>query len=125
MGTIEHKTFPKGILLMQFAITLLIGILLPCNMKAQKYEGWRQNGNYNYSRSWSSGSRSGGNTGTRSNSFSSPSRGSSPSRSYSSPGRSYSGGSSFSSPSRSYGGSMGGGSSMRSGGGGNYSRGRR
>lgn len=46
MGTIEHKTFPKGILLMQFAITLLTGILLPCNMKAQKYEGWRQNGNY-------------------------------------------------------------------------------
>lgn len=31
---------------MQFAITLLTGILLPCNMKAQKYEGWRQNGNY-------------------------------------------------------------------------------
>lgn len=46
MGTIEHKTFPKGILLMQFAITLLTGIMLPCDMKAQKYEGWRQNGNY-------------------------------------------------------------------------------
>ena len=83
--------------------------------------GRRPNSNYNYPRSWSN-SRSGSGTSTRSNSYTSPSRGNS-SRSYTSPSRSYSGGSSFSSPSRSYGGGSGGG--MRSGGGGSYSRGRR
>ena len=83
--------------------------------------GRRPNSNYNYSRSWSN-SGSGSGTSTRSNSYTSPSRGNS-SRSYTSPSRSYSGGSSFSSPSRSYGGGSGGG--VRSGGGGSYSRGRR